>query len=337
MSGPAPWTLAVPDPMTLEVGEPGYQSAVGDTEIRRLTALPDPDGAAVFAKCEFRNPTGSHKDRVFVHMIDVLERRGELRPGMTLIDCSTGNGGAALAAAGLTRGYDVVVVMPAGMTRERKEQICALGARIVETSPDGFLDASEAFARQFAAEHPGAYFLDQSTNPLNRDAWRACGVEIAAWFDARELELDVFVCSVGTGGTFSGIAEALRERYPLLRTVAVEVDRSAPLYAKRTGTPFVHRPHNLMGLGPGKIATNLREDLVDEVTTVSGEDGWRTMKLLSEREDLPVGPTAGSNVFTALRIARELGPERTVATVLFDSAWKYRSIWDGHYVSYDDR
>jgi cysteine synthase A len=220
------------------------------------------------------------------------------------------------------------------MTRERIAQITALGARIVETSPDGFLDESEAFARRYVRDHPDAYFLDQSSNALNRAAWRQCGEEIVSFFDAHAQLVDVFVCSVGTGGTFSGIAEVLKARYPALHTVAVEVDRSAPLFAKRSHQPFVHRPHNLMGLGPGKIAANLREDLVDEVRTVSGEDGWRTMKELVELEELPAGPTAGCNVFTALDIARKLPPEKTIATVLFDSAWKYASIWDGRYDRY---
>ena len=317
------------------LAEPGlYQ--VGGTELRRLERLV-PDGHAdVYVKCEFRNPTGSHKDRVFLHMIDVLEAEGRIRPGMTLIDCSTGNGGAALAAAGRARGYQVVVVMPEGMTTERLDQITALGATIVQTPPDGFLDASEAYARRFTEEHAGSYYLDQSANVLNRSAWRACGAEIVEYFDARQITVDAFVCSIGTGGTFSGIAEVLKERFPQLRTVAIEVDRSAPLYAKRHGVPFVHQTHNLMGLGPGKIALNLREDLVDEVRTVSGVEGWQTMRRLGEVEGLPAGPTAGGNVTAALDVARALGPGRTVVTVLFDSAWKYRSIWDGHYAGYPD-
>jgi cysteine synthase A len=316
---------------------PGRTRAqVGNTELRRIARLAPADGAQIFAKCEFQNPTGSHKDRVFGYMIDTLEARGAIRPGMTLIDCSTGNGGAALAAAGRERGYRVIVVMPTGMTRERTAQITALGGSIVETSAHGFLDESEEFARTYVSEHREAYFLDQSSNTLNRAAWQQCGQEIVSFFDASARSVDVFVCSVGTGGTFSGIAEVLKARYSALHAVAVEVDRSAPLFAKRSHQPFVHRPHNLMGLGPGKIAANLREDLVDEVRTVSGEDGWQTMKQLVELEDLPAGPTAGCNVFTTLDIARTLPPEKTIVTVLFDSAWKYASIWDGRYDRYPE-
>jgi cysteine synthase A len=308
--------------------------AIGGTELCELKAV-IPDGAArILAKCEYRNPTGSHKDRVFHFMIDELERRGEIAPGWTLVECSTGNGGAALAQVGLRRGYRVVIIMPAGMTAERKTQIQGFGAEIIETSADGFLLESEAFAREYVAEHPRSHFLDQSTNPLNWRAWQTCGQEIV---DALASEpADAFVCSIGTGGTFSGIASVLRPAYPALRTVAVEADRSAPLLAKRSGTSFHHRPHNLIGLGPGKIPPNVREDLIDDVRAVSGEDAWSMMKRLIGEERLFVGPTAGANVQVARQVAAELGPGRTVVTVLFDSAWKYFSVWDGVYPAYSE-
>ncbi len=309
-------------------------AAIGNTELRRLQNLTDGTMAQILAKCEFRNPTGSHKDRVFHHMIDALEKAGEIKPGMRLIECSTGNGGAALAQVGLARGYEVVVIMPAGMTMERKTQIGALGAEVVETDPAGFLDTSEEFARQYVTGHPGSYFLDQSNSELNWQAWRACGHEIVV--QCRELGVapDAFVCSIGTGGTFSGITDVLRDAYPEIRTVAIEVDKSAPLFAKRNGTGFVHHRHNLMGLGPGRIPPNVREDLIDEVRTISGDDGWLMMKRLISDEKLFTGPTAGSNVHIAREVAAELGPGRTIVTVLFDSAWKYFSVWGGDYPEY---
>jgi cysteine synthase len=307
---------------------------IGGTELCELKAVARDGTARILAKCEYRNPTGSHKDRIFHFMIDELERRGEISPGWTLVECSTGNGGAALAHAGLRRGYRVLIVMPAGMTTERTTQIRAFGAEVVETPPDGFLLASEDFARAYVAEHPRSYFLDQSTNPLNRCAWRACGQEI---IDALAGDpVDCFVCSIGTGGTFSGIAAALKAAYPALCTVAVEADRSAPLRAKRRGEPFRHRPHNLIGLGPGRIPPNVREDLVDDVRVVSGADSWAMMKRLIGEERLFVGPTAGANVHVARQVAAELGPGRTVLTVLFDSAWKYFSVWDGVYPAYTE-
>ena len=134
--------------------------AIGGTEMCRLRRVVPAGGASVYAKCEFRNPTGSHKDRIFNYMIDALERSGDIAPGWTLVECSTGNGGAALAQVGLARGYRVVVLMPGGMTIERKTQIRAFGAEIIETDPDGFLLLAEDKARDYVACHPGSYFLD---------------------------------------------------------------------------------------------------------------------------------------------------------------------------------
>ncbi|MFI9025967.1 PLP-dependent cysteine synthase family protein [Streptomyces sp. NPDC053560] len=311
-----------------------HGAGIGHTELYELRETAEEGVARIFAKCEFRNPTGSHKDRVFTFMLDELERAGTLAPGMTLVECSTGNGGAALARVGRDRGYRVVIVMPAGMTEERRKQIASFGGAVVETSPEGFLLEGEEAARRYVAEHPGSHFLDQSTNELNWRAWRSCGTEIVTALDALGLVPDHFLCSVGTGGTFTGIADVLKAAYPRLRTTAVEVDRSAALYAKRHGLPFAHRTHNLMGLGPGKVPANLREELVDDVELISGDDGWTAMKRLIEKEGLYVGPTAGGNVFAAQRLARRLPPEAVVLTVLFDSAWKYFSVWDGRYTQY---
>lgn len=311
--------------------EPDREPAVAGTEMCLLRHVVPPGSANVHAKCEFRNPTGSHKDRIFNYMIDVLEQRGEIEPGWTLVECSTGNGGAALAHVGLARGYRVVVLMPAGMTVERKTQIRAFGAEIIETDAEGFLLQAEDEAREYVRRHPGSYFLDQSTNQLNWQAWQRAGREIAAEFRRTGRQVDTFVCSLGTGGTFSGIAAALRAEFPAVHTVAVEVDVSAPLRAKREHLPFRHSPHNLMGLGPGKIPPNVREDLIDEVRTVTGAEAWTMMKRLIAEEKLFTGPTAGGNVHVAAQVAAGLPRGRSVVTVLFDSAWKYVSVWDGDY------
>ncbi|MEV0599246.1 cysteine synthase family protein [Streptomyces sp. NPDC050315] len=311
-----------------------HGAEVGHTELYELRSTAEPGAARIFAKCEFRNPTGSHKDRVFTFMLDELERAGTIAPGMTLVECSTGNGGAALSRVGRDRGYRVVIVMPAGMTEERRRQIASFGGTVIETDPEGFLLEGEETARRYVAAHPGSHYLDQSANELNWRAWRSCGTEIVTALDALGLVPDRFVCSLGTGGTFTGIADVLKAAHPGLRTTAVEVDRSAALYAKRHGLPFTHHTHNLMGLGPGKVPANLREELVDEVELISGDDGWTVMKELIEKEGLCVGPTAGGNVFAARRLARTLPPDAVVITVLFDSAWKYFSVWDGRYAQY---
>jgi cysteine synthase A len=307
---------------------------VGNTELRRLGRVTKSDSADIYAKCEFKNPTGSHKDRVYGYMLTELEKSGEIRPGMTLIDCSTGNGGAALAQVGRARGYKVVILMPAGMTAERKIQIRSFGAELLETPADGFLLFAEETARRLVAQRPNSYFLDQSTSPLNWQAWRSCGREIVDEFRRMNTQVDYFVCSVGTGGTFSGIADVLKAEFPAVVTVAVEVDKSAALHAKRDGKAFIHQPHNLMGLGPGKVPRNLCEELVDRLELVSGDESWQMMKELIGTENLFVGPTAGGNVVVSRRCASQAGSGKNVVTVLFDSAWKYFSVWDGQYGSY---
>ena len=320
-------------PPTWPLGSPPRDmiAAIGGTELCRLRRVVPASAARVYAKCEFRNPTGSHKDRIFNYMIDALERHGAIEPGWTLVECSTGNGGAALAQVGLARGYRVVILMPAGMTIERKTQIGAFGAEIIETDPAGFLLQAEDEARDYVRRHPRSYFLDQSTNPLNWQAWRKAGKEIAADFRRLGRPVDRFVCSIGTGGTFSGIADALKAEFPDLVTVAVEVDVSAALLAKRHHRPFQHHPHNLMGLGPGKVPGNAREELIDEVRTVSSDQAWSMMKRLIAEEKLFTGPTAGANAFVAAQVAAELTTDQSIVTVLFDSAWKYVSVWDGDY------
>lgn len=305
----------------------------GDTPMHRLAHVGS-EWVDILGKCEFMNPTGSHKDRVFGFMLDDLAAQGKLKPGMTVVECSTGNGGAALARAGKARGYEVVIIMPEGMTAERLEQIRTYGATVIETSARGFLLESENRARAYVRDHDGAYFLDQSTNSLNWKAWRACGIEMREYCVANHITPDAFVCSVGTGGTFTGIADVLRASFPTILTVALEVDRSAPLYAEAHHTEFVHKPHNLMGLGGGKRSGNLREELVDRVELVSGDEAWSMMHRLVAEEDLPVGPTAGANVVGALKTARHLNEGAVILTVFFDSSWKYKSIWDGTYAAY---
>jgi cysteine synthase A len=255
---------------------------------------------------------------------------------MTLIECSTGNGGAALSRVGAVRGYRVIIIIPAGMTEERKKQIESLGGQILETSPDGFLLESEEKARNYVKANSGSYFLDQSTNELNWKSWCGCGTEIAESLRVLGLMPDHFICSVGTGGTFTGIADVLKSTYPGLITTAVEVDRSPALYAKRHNLPFEHHAHNMMGLGAGKVPSNLREELVDEVALISGDEGWAMMKRLIAEEGLNVGPTAGGNIVAAQRLASTLPPGSVVVTVLFDSSWKYFSIWDGRYDRYPE-
>jgi len=305
---------------------------VGNTPIVKISNLAQ-HCCNIYAKCEFKNPTGSHKDRTFNYIVDQLEKKGKITPGMTLVDCSTGNGGAALARIGKLKGYNIVVFMPEGMTEERIKQIKEYDGIIKETPKEKFLNGSVEAAREYVKKNKNCYFLDQASNPLNHEAWYSCGDEIIKFFESISQEVDYFICAIGTGGTFSGIAHQLKMKYPKMTTVGIEVDKSAPLFAKRQNKEFNHMPHNMMGLGAGVLSENTDENIVDIIEVISGQDSWKTMKEVIQYEDLGIGPTSGANIFMSLQYAEKL-KDKNIVTVLFDSAWKYYSRWDGIYPEY---
>lgn len=307
---------------------------VGRTTLHQVNSI-DVDGNKIFGKCEFLNPTGSHKDRTFLHMVNALERKAVIEPGMTLIDCSTGNGGAALAWVGREKGYDVVIFMPEGMTEERTAQIRGLGAEIVETDRDLFLNGSVEAAEEFVQlnREQGYYFLNQGSSLLNKEAWHQCGTEIVSQFRRLDTEPDYFICSIGTGGTFSGIAEVLKREFPRIHTVGIEVDRSAPLYAKKNCLEFEHHPHNLMGLRGGVLSVNTNESVIDEICVVDGAAAWNRMKQFIAEEDMGIGPTCGANLLMCEFYAEKLS-DKNILTLFFDSSWKYQSRWSGIYPEY---
>lgn len=307
---------------------------VGNTRLHRVNSI-DANSNTIFAKCEFMNPTGSHKDRTFLHMVTELEAAGKIEPGMTLVDCSTGNGGAALAWVGKKKGYNVKIFMPEGMTEERKIQIRELGAEIIETDKSLFLSGSVQAAKDYMVDKSpqSFYFLDQGSSLLNKTAWLQCGNEIVNQLDEKNIIPDYFVCSIGTGGTFSGISEVLKARYSNLKTIGIEVDKSAPLYAKKNNLEFAHKPHNMMGLGAGVLSCNTNESVIDEVVTVDGENSWGRMKKFIEDEQLGIGPTCGANLLVCEQLSQKVSG-KTIITLFFDSAWKYKSRWSGVYPEY---
>ncbi|WP_273825904.1 cysteine synthase family protein [Pseudomonas asplenii] len=311
-------------------------SDIGNTPFLEISTLAG-NGNRFFSKCEFMNPTGSHKDRTYLNLVSGLEVSGFIKPGMTLVDCSTGNGGAALAWIGREKGYQIKIFMPEGMTQERKEQIISFGAEIVETPKEEFLSGSVSRARAYLADDKSGniYFLDQASNLLNREAWFGCGEEILLSLKAQAIVPDFFICAIGTGGTFSGIAEVLKRDYPAIRTIGIEVESSAPLYASRNCLSFRHRPHNLMGLGAGVLSENTISGLVDEVRLANGAASWGRMKQFILESGLQIGPTCGSNLLICEEIGRQVS-NKNIVTLFFDSSWKYESRWDGIYPEYQE-
>lgn len=311
-------------------------SDIGNTPLLEINSLAN-NGNRVFSKCEFQNPTGSHKDRTYLNIVSALEGQGIIKPGMTLIDCSTGNGGAALAWIGKEKGYTVRIFMPEGMTEERKAQIHSYGAYIYETPKETFLNGSVSAAKEYLGQNNdgNTYFLDQANNLLNKEAWHACGEEIVNELKAQGVVPDFFICSIGTGGTFSGIAEILKREYSGIKTIGVEVNSSAPLYAARKEIEFKHHPHNLMGLGAGVLSINTVSDLIDDVMVVGGDKSWNRMKQFIAEAEIGIGPTCGANLLVCEQISR-LYANKNIITLFFDSSWKYKSRWDGRYPDYKE-
>jgi cysteine synthase len=293
---------------------------VGDTplfEVRRLDT--ETPRGRVYGKAEHMNPGGSVKDRIGVAMIEAAEASGALRPGSVVIEPTSGNTGIALSMACAVKGYRCILTMPASMSLERRLLLQAYGAELVLTDPERQMDGALEKARELAAATPGAFIPSQFDNPENPRAH--------AESTAREIlhalageRFDAFVAAVGTGGTVSGVGRALQQLRPAPRIIAVEPDASATISRGERG------PTKIQGLAAGFVPRNYDPSVVDEVRTVSDRDAWDTKVALARKEGLLVGVSAGAAVRAALDVARELGPDAVVVTVLCDTGERYFSL-----------
>jgi cysteine synthase A len=294
---------------------------VGNTPIIAIHA-PARGGprAGVWAKMEQANPGGSVKDRISLAMIEEAERDGRLKPGGVVVEPTSGNTGIGLAVVCAVRGYRCILAMPESMTLERRQLLEAFGAEVVLTSEDQQLEGAVAKAREIAARTPGAFIPQQFDNDANpRVHARTTAAEILESMDG--LSIDAFVAGVGTGGTISGVGEALRRDVsPAPRIVAVEPASCATISRGERG------PSKIQGLAAGFVPKNYDPRVVDEVRTVSDADAWRMKVELARGEGLLVGISAGAAVHVALELARELGPGKNVVTVLPDTGDRYFSL-----------
>ncbi len=297
---------------------------VGKTPIVQLMRmLPEDSGAAVFAKVESFNPGGSVKDRIGLAMIEAAEREGQIEPGRTtIVEATSGNTGIALAFICAAKGYDLVLTLPQGMSRERERLLALYGARFEITESLGGMHEAVAAAQQMATR-ADVFLPDQFSNPANPDAHRrSTGPEL--W---EELggEIDVFIAGVGTGGTITGVGEYLKERNPKLHIVAVEPASSPVLSGGRAG------PHRIQGIGAGFVPSVLNRDVIDEVLPIGDDDAVQTAQLLASREGVLAGISAGAAVAGALQLAaRPEFAQSRIVTVLPDSGERYISLpWFG--------
>jgi cysteine synthase A len=291
---------------------------IGDTPLVRLNRIAGPGAAEVCCKVEFFNPGRSVKDRIGREMLEAAEREGRLRPGMTVVEPTSGNTGIGLALASATKGYRLILTMPETMSLERRQILASYGAEVVLTPGQEDMPGAVRKAREIAAQDPACFIPQQFDNPANAEAHRRTTAREI--LEATEGRLDAFVAGVGTGGTITGVGEVLKAHDPNVRVVAVEPAASPVLSGGRPGL------HNIQGIGAGFVPSILNRDVIDEVVTADEEEAFRMARLLSREEGLLVGVSAGASVAVALKVAERLGPGRRVVTILCDSGERYFSL-----------
>jgi len=291
---------------------------VGRTPLVRLNRLPEGTGATVLAKLEFYNPAASVKDRIGVAIIDAAEKSGELQPGGTIVEGTSGNTGIALALVGAARGYKVVLTMPETASVERRVVLRAFGAEVVLTPGAEGMKGAVARADEIVANTPGAILARQFANEANPAIHRATtGPEI--WADT-DGAVDVLVAGIGTGGTITGAGGFLKEQKPDLKVVAVEPADSPILTG---GTPG---PHKIQGIGANFVPDVLDRDVYDEVIDVATPDAVATARRLASDEGILGGISSGAAVWAALEVAKR--PEsdgKTIVVIVPDFGERYLS------------
>lgn len=285
---------------------------IGNTPLIRLNNI---SSGNIYAKAEFMNPGGSIKDRVAKGIIENAEAEGKLKPGMTIIEATSGNTGIGLSLAGVQKGYKVVCVMPENMSEERRRITQCLGGEIIITPAERILDGCIEKMQEIVAQNPEQYFIaNQFTNPANPQAhYTATGPEI--WKQTGG-EIDMFVAGVGSGGSIQGIGTYLKEQNPGIKIIAVEPKNSAALLGKEPGL------HKIQGIGDGFIPEILDVNIIDSVITVSDDEAIETTRQLARQEGVLAGTSSGANVFAALSLDNN---KNRIVTLLVDRIERYFS------------
>jgi cysteine synthase A len=291
---------------------------VGHTPMLKLARITGELDVELFAKLEAFNPGGSVKDRIGVAMVEAAEREGRIEPGRTtIVEATSGNTGIALAFVCAAKGYELVLTLPQGMSRERESLLRLYGAHVHITESLGGMNEAMDAARALATRDD-VFLPDQFSNPANPEIHRrTTGPEL---WEALDERIDVFVAGVGTGGTVTGVGETLKERNPRCKVIAVEPASSPVLSGGAPG------PHKIQGIGAGFVPAVLNREILDEIIPVSDEDAIETARLLARREGVLAGMSCGAAVWAALQVAaRPESRGARIATILPDSGERYVS------------
>jgi len=290
---------------------------IGHTPVVKLNTLTAGNGAQVYVKLEGKNPGGSIKDRAALGMIEDAEAKGALKPGMTIVEPTSGNTGIAIAMIGALKGYRVVIIMPETMSIERRIIMKAYGAEIVLTEGSKGMKGAIEKAVSLREEDKMVFIPGQFSNPANAEMhYNTTAQEIMDDFE----RLDVFVAGVGTSGTISGVGRRLKEDRPGTRIVGVEPAKSPVISGGQPG------PHKIQGIGAGFVTDLYNQNVVDQIMTIEDEEAFEFANRLAREEGLFLGISAAANVAAAIKIAAELGPDAKVLTVAPDSGDKYLSM-----------
>lgn len=282
-----------------------------------LLSLKQSTGLNIFAKAEFLNPGGSIKDRIAKNMIEEAEKEGKLKPGMTIVEPTSGNTGIGLAFCGVRKGYKVIIVMPENMSEERKKIIKALGAELILTKAEKSIGGSVEKAEELVAQSDEYFMPQQFVNPANPDIhYRTTGPEILSQLGKK---VDIYVSGIGSGGTLQGVGKYLREENPDCKIVAVEPMNVSALLGHEPGL------HQIQGIGDGFIPEVLDISMIDDIVEVSDENAIETARELAAIQGLLVGTSSGANVWAAKQMAEKYGGDKIIATVLADRAERYFS------------
>lgn len=293
---------------------------IGNTPLVRLNRIAKGIPGQVLVKLESRNPMASVKDRIAASMVRAAEQSGRLKKGGVLVEPTSGNTGVGLAMVAAARGYKLVITMPETMSVERQKLLAALGAEVVLTEGKKGMPGAIARAEEMVRDNKDALMLQQFENPANPAVHEATtAVEI---WDDTDGKVDIIVAGVGTGGTITGTARALKKKKPGLIAVAVEPAASAVLSGKDPG------PHKIQGIGAGFVPKVLDRDLIDEVITVSDRAAGDVARCLAREEGIFVGISSGAVAWAALELARrESSKDKMIVAVLPDTGERYLSTW----------
>jgi len=294
-------------------------AAIGNTPLLKLERLSEPGCADIYVKYEGANPTGSMKDRMALAMIEGAEKRGQLRPGGTVVEYTGGSTGGSLAMVCAKKGYRAHFVSSEAFAKEKLQTMRVFGAEL-ELVPSErsitakLIDDMIARARELS-KAPNTFWTDQFNNTDNRNAYHQMAKEIV-----NQLGTDIheFITGVGTGGSFSGNAEYLKEKVPGIRCIPIE-----PLYVRSLSGGDVSGTHKLEGIGSGFVPSICRLDLADEIMAVADEDAYATARQMARKEGIFGGTTSGANVWAAIQRARIIGSGKKIVTIIVDSGLKY--------------